>query len=261
MERHRLKTVMILILALLNGFLLIHLVRLRVTEAASNRRGETQLAALFAADGVELSAGVLNRRTAPRGYALGPPPEDALASFFLPDGSVQTEEDGGRTYAGEDGTLRCTDGGTFSAEGSWTAALCRRFCRQFGFQTPDLPPAPDGTWTVSAYYGGLEVTGCETSFAFTDGELLSVSGMALSRNALPVRREEAPLNAAAALAVFQARLDRSAGVSVVTEIKPRYLLSQGETAELEPAWRVATDAGEWTVNAVDGTLIPPNDGG
>ena len=61
MDRCRLKNIIILILALLNGFLLFSLAQRRVSEQRAFRRTAEQMVALFAGDGMTLDPGAISR--------------------------------------------------------------------------------------------------------------------------------------------------------------------------------------------------------
>jgi len=257
MERHRLKSVMILILALLNLFLAVYLVRLRAVAAAAERLSEQQLSALFEAGGIALSPSAVSRKPLPPGCslerdeALG----DSLASFFLPaEAEERREEDGTRVWTDGGVTVRLTASGTFSVTGLTACgpSSCRRFCRQFGYRQP----AGSGSCTVQALYNHLEVCNCQAAFIFDGDAWRSASGTLIPRRTVPFSRDVQLLSASAALSAFLSyRLEKRAVVSAVTGVDQCCVLRNGEEAALEPAWRILTDTVDYYVNGVDGTVF------
>ena len=261
MERRRLKTAMILILALLNLFLAVHLAGLWALEEAARRLSEEQIAALFEEGGVTLSPGAISRKSLPSGCglerdeALG----GSLAAFFLPDGTQERrEEDGTRVWTDADGgvTVRLTSSGAFTVTGLTDSGMeqCGRFCRQFGYEAPQGDG--EGICIVKALYNRLEVCNCQAVFTFRDGDWQTAAGTLIPRRTVPFSRDVHLLSAAAALSAFLSyQLENHAVVSSVNGMEQCCVLRSGEEAALEPVWRILTDTVDYYVNGVDGTIF------
>lgn len=259
MERHRLKTVMILILALLNAFLIVHLVRVRSMSAAAERLSREQLTALFHMGGVALDPAVFSSGTLPPGCtlerdeALG----DNLADFFLSAGTAERrEEDGTREWTDGAVTVRLTAGGAFTVTGleGFDLARCRKFCRQFGYRPP--PKETEESCQVNALYNRLDICNCFAVFTFEGGAWRTASGTLLPRRTVPLPRDVSLLSASAAMSAFLTyHMENRVVLSTIIGLKQCYVLESGETAALKPAWRVLTDTVDYYVNGIDGTVF------
>ena len=103
MERRRLKTVMILILALTNLFLVVWQGRRYLDEQSARHRTQERITALFAADGMTLSPKAVAPQNPCESVLLrwNEEMETDLASFFL-GGRVRSSNDGGiREYVAD----------------------------------------------------------------------------------------------------------------------------------------------------------------
>ena len=96
MDRYLLKNIIIIILVLVNGFLLASLVMHYTAGARVQRQTEEQLAALFAADGIQLDADILSQDPPPPALSLSRDPEREreAAAFFLGSPLTESGQDG-----------------------------------------------------------------------------------------------------------------------------------------------------------------------
>lgn len=259
MERSRLKTIIILILALLNVCLLGSLVLRNAAERESRRQTAEQLVSLFASDGITLGADTISSKTPPAGQTLSRSTNQdlALVSAFLGSSPTVTDQGGGiYTYGSDAGAARCSSNGTFDIIGTQIEEdaedFCRKFCRKNHYQdlTFLLDETGSGTATAVRYYDKYPVFNCTITFAIESGAVTKVSGTHLPDMAVEASGEE-PLSAAAALSIFwDMRRESGALVSVITEMYLCYELQSTATSPmtLTPAWCIVTDTALYYVN-------------
>ncbi|MCI9643672.1 MAG: hypothetical protein HFF97_02960 [Oscillibacter sp.] len=265
MERFHLKNIIILILVLLNGFLLFSLAQRRTSEQNAYRRTVEQLVALFQRDGMDLDPGAISRASPPSGVSLvrDTALEEQAAAFLLGQAPSSSDQGGGIFhYAGAAGEALFRSSGGFEAAGTLAGRdageFCREFCRAFSYEVPDirLDGGGSGVFTAAGVFGKLPVFNCTVTFTIQEGVLTAVSGTLLPKSGVPSPEEEPPLSAAGALAAFQRmRRESSAVVSTVTDTQLCYeLQTAGSAMSLVPAWRVATDTGDYYVNCLTGAV-------
>ncbi len=264
MDRRRLKNIIILILALLNGFLLFSLAQRRASEREAFRRTAEQLSVLFAGDGMTLEPGAVSREVPPGGVSLDRDAalEQEAAAFLLGKPLSASDQGGGIfRYAGAAGEALFRSGGGFEAAGTLAEKdvedFCRDFCRAFSYEEPEvrLDGEGNGVFTAAGVFGKLPVFNCAVTFTVENGVLTAVAGTLLPKEGTVSPGEE-PLSAAGALAAFQ-RMRRESGavVSAVTDTRLCYELQTSGTAmSLTPAWQIATDMEDYYVNCFTGAV-------
>ena len=259
MERHQLKRIMIVILATLNGFLGLYLVRQRLSEQSAAYRAEQELLALFAADGVAIAPETIPHGQPPPVIELSLDNESPahLAALLLGSDAEFSKSGTVRQYTLGQAVLQCNDGGEFSAVGlslrTDPDAFCRAFCRNWSY----IPASEDGeTVTLSARYGGFTVFNCDVSFSFDGDTLREASGTLIPQNG--IIGESPELSAVGALAIFQAKRRENRVVSAeIRRVSLCYALQSTDagTLTLVPAWHIETDTVPYYVNCVTGSLI------
>lgn len=265
MDRCRLKNIIILILALLNGFLLFSLAQRRVSEQRAFRRTAEQMVALFAGDGMTLDPGAISRDDPPGGVTLTRDTalEERAAAFLLGDALTASDQGGGIFYyAGAAGEALFRSSGGFEAsgtlaEGEGAAELCRDFCREFSYELPGAwPEGGSGVLTAAGRYGGLTVFNCVVTFTLENGVLTAVSGVLLPESGTLLASEETPLSAAGALIAFQKmRRENTVVASAITDTRLCYELQiSGSAMSLTPVWRIVTDTEDYCVNCFTGAV-------
>ena len=271
-ERSRLKMILIFILALTDLFLAAHWIGLRARERNALRRVEDRLTALYRADGILLSRSVIAQisknanQTPLSGIKLSRDTEQEISAavFFLGQDTELIQSGDTRGYIASDGesVARFYPGGGFTVTGlnieKNAEAICREFCEAHGYEPPDKFDLDDGVLPATAIYQDLPVYNCQLYFSFKDGVLSEVLGTLLPRMEIHSDSDPAAdLSAAGALALFQARgQDSRGGVKNITGVEARWIYeSDGtETADLIPAWRIVTDAGDYYINRETGRI-------
>lgn len=264
MDRCRLKNIIILILALLNGFLLFSLAQRRASERDAYRRTAEQLVALFQEDGMVLDSKAISRDAPPDAVALTRDTalEEQAAAFLL-GGSLSSSDQGGGIfhYAGAAGEALFRSSGGFEAAGTLAEDdvedFCRDFCRTFSYDAPAirLDSEGSGVFTAAGIYAKLPVFNCTVTFTIRQNVLTSVSGTLLPKTGSAVPGDQ-PLSAAGALVAFQQMRRESAAVaSTVTDARLCYeLQTAGAAMSLSPAWRIVTDTEDYYVNCLTGAV-------
>ena len=265
MERSRLKNIIILILALMNLALAVSL-GLRLAQGHAAR--ETLLAELrqrFTAEGCALPERI---------PADTPPPvvtlerdssrEKAMAEAILGGGAEYADQGGGiAVYRSGTGQATFRAGGSFSVTvrlstigetGSVDQAeqLARALARVAGFETPTLL---SGSGSAAQRYGGYPVFGAGAAFSLR-GNTFTAEGCYLP-SAYLSRADGPDMSAATALTRFlDHRSQSGAVISQVTEVQLCYLLRSAASSPmtLSPAWRIATDSGDYLVSCADGAV-------
>ena len=261
MERHQLKRIMIIILATLNAFLGLYLVRQRVSGRSAAIRAEQSLLELFAADGVSLSPERIPRAGPPSAVDLSFDEDTRAraAAFFLgADAEFSKQGSVSQYVADGGGVVRFHADGSFTATGLSLAgnpqSVCREFCRNWSYAPPDS--IDDGEAFMTARYGHLSVFNCGVYFSF-DGDILREAfGTLLPQTAAPGDTPE--LSALGALAIFQAKRRENRVVSTeILRVSLCYALQSADEGELTlvPVWRLDTDTVPYYINCMSGALI------
>ena len=262
MERHQLKRIMIIILATLNGFLALYLVRQRVSERAAAYRAEQNLLSLFAADGIDIAPEIIPRGGPPPIIQLSPDDGEQAraAAFFLGANAESVTQTAARRYEAGDGSVRFHSDGSFTATGlslrTDPQTFCRDFCRNWSYAMPDSEISDDEEIILTARYGSLSVYNCGVCFLFEDGVLREAYGTLIPQTGTP--GDTPALTATGALAIFQAKRRQNRVVAAeIRRVSLCYALQSADDEELTlvPMWRVETDAVPYYVNCFTGELI------
>lgn len=262
MERHQLKRIMIIILATLDAFLCLYLIRQRVSEHTATRHAEQNLLELFAADGIAISPEAIPRGTPPPVIELSPDGAELAqaAAFFFGDGAGTVTQSSARRFEAGEGVVR------FHSDRSFTATelsnhtdpdtFCREFCRNWSYAPPDSASVDDGDIALTARYGNLSVYNCGVCFLFDGDVLTEAYGTLIPHTGRPA--ETPKLTAMDALAIFQAKRRENRVVSAeIRRVSLCYALqsAEDEALTLVPMWRVETDTVPYYVNCVTGGLV------
>lgn len=264
MESYRLKNIIILTLALANVFLL-SVLGLRHTQALdAQRQTARELSVLFSREGLELDASIVRFDDPPPALTLARDTEaerEAAAAFLGEELRVEDEGGGILIFSSDRGQAVFRASGAFEITGTLgkdPAALARRFCRSYGYETPETWFDASGSGTVSARQlcRGCPVEGCSVTFLAENNALRSVSGTFLPQSSDPLTEEVQPLSAATALTAFlNARRTSGAVVSAVTDIYPCYALQASASAlTLTPAWCIVTNTIHYYVSCASGAV-------
>ena len=267
METRRLKTITILILALLNLALLVLLFSFRYQQSSSRRAMEEQLFLLYENSGVTLSEdAAFPEASAPPSLSLvrDLELEANMARFLL--GSEETVEgvhQGGGiyTYSGKYGTVSFRSNGAVDyvpvqQEVDSPAEFCEEFCETFGYTILFSEfSGTSGSLTAQRVVNDTPVYNCTVFFLFQQGRMVSLSGSCLSTSGSTALSEDR-FTAVDALVKF---LDyrNSSGVicSAVTQVSPVYeLQSSSSPLHLNAKWQVSTDTYQYYVDCITGNI-------
>jgi len=263
METHRLKSIIILTLLLMNVFLLGTLGIRQAQQAAARRQAPAELVKLFAAEGVTLSESAVTFDPPPQALTLerDSGAEKTAAAVFLGDELTAADEGGGiLTYTSALGRAVFRASGAFEIVGELgktPADLVRRFCRSYECEAPDewLDASGSGSVTVNRLCRGYPVEGGTVTFLSENNVLRSVSGTFLPLHSTAAQGESLLTASTALTAFLEARRTSGAVVSAVKGLSPCYELQNTASAlTLTPLWRVDTDAVDYYVNCVTGAV-------
>lgn len=261
MDRARLKTIIILILALVNLFLLGAIGWRASEERSARERTLLELTERFAGDQITLTAR-LPERLPPAGQTLvrSAEREDALAEALLGDCTPEDLGGGIYRYSSAAGQGMFRSSGSFEITGTLGSGdaeeFCRELCKAFGYQDFSLA-LEDSTGEGSAlyYHDSLPVVNAAITFRISDGVLTAVRGTLLPQ--LSAGEETSSMTAVTALTRFLEDC-RATGevVSAVTDIALCYELQSTASSPmtLSPAWRITADTGDFFVNCATGKV-------
>ena len=267
METRRLKTITILILALLNLALLVLLFSFRYQQSSSRRAVEEQLLRLYENSAVTLSEEAVSaENAAPPSLSLARDLEleASMARFLLgSEEAVEGVHQGGGiyTYSGSFGTVSFRSNGAvdYVPVGQKVASptdFCEEFCEKFGYAVLSSEfSGSSGSFTAQRVINDTPVYNCTVFFLFQQGKLVSLSGSCLSTSGSTALSENR-FTAVDALVKF---LDyrNSSGVicSAVTQVLPVYeLQSSSSPLHLNAKWQVSTDTYQYYVDCITGNI-------
>lgn len=264
METYRLKNIAIVLLLLLNGFLLLLVGYQRFQEHRTARETARQLRQLCSASQLALSDGLdlAGQPLAPLAIARREETEQAIASCLLGGEAVPASQGGGiYSYETASGSIQFRAGGSFYGSRievpvEDAQAFCQAFCRQFGYEAPELR-VEDGSGTAEAgqKVGGVDVNGSGVSFTFEDGLLTTVIGAYVSPEAASSEPVEGEMSCVTALVRFLDYRNTSGAVcSEVRDIHCVYQLQGTVAPRLLPVWQIDTDTNTYFVDCRSGEV-------
>lgn len=270
MEWSKVKNIIILILLIVNIFLLV--------QTAQQERQSQQ----YREDARSGAVEVLRQQ----GYEVGPdalPEEKKLAALTAERdresegrmaeellGAVQKNDDGVRvSYTGEKGECSFRSNGSFSA--TFTAGAypvegevgrhAVKFLTGVGYPC-ELLEVDEGeeetVVTVRQTWEGASLFSCTTELIYRDGELKSFEGNRLFGAPAQDSSGGEAMDVATALVRFMGGMREGGHVfTKIERLDAGYLVAgSGRKLQMEPTWRVTTDAGTFLMNGVTGELNP-----
>lgn len=263
METYRLKNIAIVILALLNGFLLLLLGYQYYQSQVAAAETERQLRTLFAGSHLALAEDVDLRQGAlrPLGVRRHPEEEAAMAALLL-DGETQSTNQGGGIYSYENGcgAVQFRSVGLLGVDLARPVqdveAFAREFCDRFDYRELRLElEGQSGTASAVQYVDGVPIRGCSVTMTFDRGVLTAVSGAYVSLEEGAQAAGER-LSAVTALTRF---LDYRGAEGIVCnrveDLQCVYVLPSAASAQvLLPAWQVVTDTYTYFVDCITGEI-------
>lgn len=261
MKTSRLKSIIIMILALVNVFLLALLLVQRVQERAAFARRADELVTLCASSGVTLDASILPSENTSGSFDLtrDPERERSFADALL--GSTDSTDSGGGIYRyyNADGSATFRSAGTLDASCMRCVDDVDTFCAalfsSFGY-CETARTLTDGTGTVSAVrqVNGTDVFNATLILTFAYGYFRAAEGTFLPDVS---GSGAAGLDAVTAVVTF---LDyrNSTGLlcTEITGIQSGYLLQSTASAPLRltGVWRIDTNVASYYVNQLTGDV-------
>lgn len=261
MKASRLKTIVIVILLLVNVFLLFLLLSRRAEQNAAYERAVDQLVTLYEASGITLDRSTLTQdetlfsAETQRDSAR----ETAFAEALL--GSVSVSESGGVTrYTGTDGSCIIRTGGTVDASLTRSVSDPEVFCdelfKSFGYaRTRALLSGGSGSITGVRHTGERSVFNAPLTLTFSEGTLTAVTGTFLPP--LSESRRTDGVDAVSALVYFLDYRNSSGAVCTqIASVEHGYLLQSSAAAQVSllPVWCITTDVNSYYVNCLTGEV-------
>lgn len=263
MKASRLKTIVIVILLLVNAFLLFLLLSRRAEQTQAYERTVEQLCELFERSCVSFDRALLPKSSAVRTLSLerDESREADFAREILGKDAASFDAGGGvMRYSSDLGSCLIRSGGAVDAVLSRPVedaeGFCRGLFRSFGYEEVSSSLS-GGSGSVSALRRGKDgpVYNAALTLTFTDGSLTAVFGTFLP--ALTDGQSASGVDAVSALVHFLDYCSVSGVVCTeVSAVESGYLLqsSSASPLRLTPVWRVATDVNNYYVNIKTGEI-------
>ncbi len=270
MPYSKVKDLMILILALVNGVLLCLVLPLRHERQAQQALEAQALEDLFARSGVALSTEDLPEERTLYTLEFSPDPEAALPAVHALLGPAILAQKGSTPYlslyTSSEGRCELVRGGGLDARSTGRAAVSdpaaevRSLVEQMGLTVaavsePDRQSA--GVYTVTATQSLLDVPVFSSTLVFTyrSGALVHLEGTAYFDTTGLCRTDDVPCASCAdALVAFLGNRDSLGWVGAeVCEVAQGYLRAETASAavvHLTPGWRIVTDTGSFWVDGI-----------
>ena len=264
METHRLKTITIVILLLLNLFLLALLLNFRLQQSRTSARLAEELYQLYADSEITLDETIsldgtpLASHSLSRDLSL----EAAIAQMILGEETAGVHEGGGiYTYTGDAGTIQFRSTGAFDFVSDRRvtadpAAFFQNFCDTFGYEPSQ--EQGENAYFATRVVDGCQVYNCTVTFRFDDAKhLLSASGSCLSVEG-SVLLDTPVFTTADALVKFLSYREESGAVcNRILSVSPVYALqtSASSTPQLAGQWRIVTDTYQYYVDSSTGSVV------
>ena len=270
MERYRMKTIIIIILLIINGFLLV-LVGARRSDARRYEQSALDRTVLVLAEnGIEMTREAATLRTPAEPAVVGRnmEAEEKLASALLGAAAAVDDLGGGLySYRAESGAVNMRAGGEFlflpTDDPMWytedpnghSAALLEQAgvtCREVSSELTD------GTGEVEYVQikDGYPLFSCRITFSYENGMLLQVSGTLLAVDQIRGESGQA-ISLPTVLMGFLDEVLRSGDVcSAILSVEPGYRLSQSFSGavQLMPVWYISTNTADYYADGITGEL-------
>lgn len=264
MEAYRLKNIAIILLLLLNSFLLLLVGVQHFQERRAERETVQRLRTLCSASQLTLRDGLdLTRRPlAVLTLSRRAETEQSIASSLLGGEATAASQGGGiYSYEAASGSVQFRAGGSFYGSRLHVptedaAGFCERFCRQFGYEPPQIQ-VENGTGSATAVQrvGGVDVAGSGVTLHFEEGALVSVSGSHVSLESASAGDGETEMNCVTALVRFLDYRNASGAVcSEVRDVRCIYQLQGMAVPRLLPVWQIETDTNTYFVDCRTGEV-------
>lgn len=272
MNAKKLEQIIIVILLLVNLFLLGVVYSAGAQDRRSRRETEASLTALLAENGVEVGPGAVLLQDCPPECTVVRDMDREAERMRGLLGDLSAEDQGGSIwfYRSEQGQavmrgtgeldLLMTGGNVL--RGSDAKEAVTRFFSRAGVQLADVIASPDeedGHLELCGCWNGHPVYNAVLGIDFSGERLYMVSGT-MPFNVERSRDENAGMDSVSVLVRF-VELARSEGFicSRIDALEAGYLMNVTTSGEstLTPVWRIATDTGDFYINAATGRSESP----
>lgn len=271
MEWPRMKTIIIVILLMMNGFLLV-LVGMRRSELRryeqSALNGTLQV---LAEKGIQMSEDQMPTSPGrqPCSTQRDVAAETAMVAALLGESVEGVNRGGGLyTYRTDRGQVSLRSGGEITAvladDPRWRtddpAAHSAHLLREMGVElTPGESTVVEGSGQITygrQLLGGTPVFSCHITFSYTDGLLTGLSGSLLAVSAITESAGELLSLPTVLMRFLDSVLSSGDVCSAILSVEPGYLTVPSFTAtvELTPVWRIATNTGYYYVDGITGEM-------
>lgn len=270
MEWKRLKTIIIIMLLLVNGFLMV-VVGTRLGEVRRYEQAALdQAVRVLGSSGIEVNTAAIREVSGPSALTVerSIPQEREMAAVLLGAGvSGQNQSGGLYTYRSDSGTVSFRSGGQVYArledEARWhtdhpeTLALglvkeLKLDCRMAGSWMEN----GSGRVVLRQFREDVPLFSCQLVFVFEEGRLISISGVLASEELRGEEREDVLTLPTAMLRFMEGVLNSGDVCSRVESMEPGYRMTQSfsNVLRLESVWLITTNAADYYVNAVTGEV-------
>lgn len=271
MEGSKIKSIVIVILLLLNVFLLALSGGRRLVDAKSQDRARTGAMEVIRGNGIALEDDVV-----PQSMELGPMQaardlerEAELAAQLLGDDPTK-EHRGSEVYRYENATgsvqfhstgevVARFDVGCYPLEEQDPGRHAVTVAELLDCKTQVVESAVSGgtgTVTLVQTLQDVPVLDCQLIAQYRDGQLESLQGVRLLGKAEKMEGDNTITIATALMRVYNGLKELGDIYSGIESIRPAYSLSveRSGTARLTPAWSVQTDTGDYVLDTMTGRL-------
>ncbi len=271
MEWSKIKTIIILILLILNAFLLAIVGGQELQSRRIREENREQAVELLAANGIAVDAGALPQELSLPTLTFGSgediPAGQSLARVLLGE-DLQQEESGVRAlYESALGQMEAYATGRFTAQlaqgahplaGQSEEAHAQALLEQMGLEVrfSSRQERLDGaSVTFQQLWNGYPVFNCQVTLIYQGEALRELEGTLLPPQTSSSRQEET-LTVPTLLVRFLSQRNESGQMfSQILSMTPGYRFSGSRPFTLTPVWHFSTDTGEYLLSALDGSLL------
>ena len=273
MQWSRIKTIILILLALVNGFLLVLVVGREST--AHRQQNDTLTSAIHVLErsGIHVEEDILpdSMELTVCSVARSRETERSMAEAFL--GQTEEESLGGDVfrYVSSAGSVQFHSSGAFYASfspgalplgDSSPAEHAVALMEQVGETWEVVSDTTDGTVVLRQLWQGAPVYSCTAEFRYEGGELRAISN-GLRLTGVPESAPAGtPLSIPTVLIQFLAHISEWGDVSSeITGLEAGYLYTSGLTGAgtLTPVWHIETDTNLYVMDAFTGDLTRTED--
>ena len=275
MEWHRVKTILLSILAVVNGMLLLLVWNQRAETLRYEKAALDGAIQVLAENGISLDYQAVEGRECylPESGERDISAEAQIAAVLLGEEARGENRGGGLyTYSTRLGELSFRPGGILAAEltdaaewrtdhpeehaDSLMSSLSVSVCR-----VKSELSAGSGTVWYMQVMDGIPVFSCQVALTYEAGLLRSISGTLLAMTGSETGSGE-PLTLPTVLMRFLDEVLETGDVcSAILEVEPGYLVTQSfsNAIQLRPTWYITTNTGDYYVDGISGELTRVTD--